>query len=75
MPRRPTSRSRGSEPEPGAQPGAQPGPVRPPFGTVRLERAITPVPPPATVRHPPGLPLGPSVPMPVLSFAALRRLP
>lgn len=73
MPRRPTSRSRGSQPEP--EPGTEPGPVRPPFGTVRLERAITPVPPPATVRHPHGLPLGPSVPMPVLSFAALRRMP
>jgi len=71
MPRRPTSRSRGSEPEP----GAEPGPVRPPFGTVRLAQPITPVPPPATVRHPHGLPLGPSVPMPVLSFAALRRKP
>ena len=71
MPRRPTSRSRGSEPEP----GAEPGPVRPPFGTVRLEQPITPVPPSATVRHPHKLPLGPSVPMPVLSFAALRRMP
>jgi hypothetical protein len=63
MPRRPTSRSRGSDPDP----------LRPPFGTVRLERAIAPVPPPANVRHPHGLPLGPSVPMPVLSFASLRR--
>ncbi|MHA6763547.1 hypothetical protein [Streptacidiphilus sp. PAMC 29251] len=53
--------------------GSEPG--RQPFGSVRLERPIDAVPPPATVRHPPTVPLGPSVPIPVLSFESLRRLP
>ena len=45
-----------------------------PFGAVALARPIAAVPPPATVRHPPSLPLGPSVSIPVLSIEALRRL-
>ncbi|MFC1413637.1 hypothetical protein ACEZCY_31255 [Streptacidiphilus sp. N1-12] len=55
--------------------GSGPGPGREPFGSVTLERPIAAVPPPATVRHPPTVALGPSVPMPVLSFESLRRLP
>ena len=51
------------------------GPGRQPFGSVTLERPIAAVPPPATVRHPPTVALGPSVPIPVLNFDSLRRLP
>jgi hypothetical protein len=51
------------------------GPGRRPFGAVTLAWPIAAVPPPATVRHPPNVRLGPSVPLAVLSFEALRRLP
>jgi hypothetical protein len=52
-----------------------PEPDRRPFGAVALERPIDAVPPPAAVRHSPWRELGPSVPIPVLSFESLRRLP
>jgi hypothetical protein len=53
----------------------EPVPRKRPFGAVALETPIAPVPPPATVRHPPSLPHGPSVPLPVLNFRTLRRMP
>lgn len=57
------------------EPAPAPEPRKRPFGTVALSAPIEPVPPPATIRHPPSLPQGPWVPMAVLSFRALRRLP
>ncbi len=60
---------------PHRNPGSGPRPGKRPFGAVTLARPIDAVPPPASVRHPPTVRLGPSVPLPVLSFEALRRLP
>ena len=67
MPTPPTHQNTGSGPGPGSG--------KRPFGTVTLARPIAAVPPPATVRHPPTVRLGPSVPLAILSFEALRRLP